>query len=223
MSKPFSQTEENYLKAIYKISEGEGKPASTNAISAEMLTSAASVTDMIQRLSSKDLIHYEKYKGVTLTPEGLEQAKVLIRKHRLWEVFLVEKLHFTWDTVHEIAEQLEHIHSDELVERLDEFLGFPRFDPHGDPIPDAEGKFSAHQRILLSELKAEQSGVVVGVQEHSPAFLQHLDKTGLILGAEVQVLEIFEFDNSLKVLLHGDKEMTISKQVSQNLFVKKTK
>ncbi|MEZ4950443.1 MAG: metal-dependent transcriptional regulator [Saprospiraceae bacterium] len=118
----FTQTEENYLKAIFKLSEHEGKPVSTNSISGELNTSAASVTDMVQRLSSKEMIHYEKYKGVTLTKPGLKHAKALVRKHRLWEVFLVEKLQFTWDEVHDIAEQLEHIQSDELVERLDAFL-----------------------------------------------------------------------------------------------------
>ena len=129
-----SHTEENYLKAIFKISERDGKPASTNAISSEMNTSAASVTDMIKRLSDKTLIHYERYRGVTLTKRGEQIATHLIRKHRLWEVFLVDKLHFSWDEVHEIAEQLEHIKSQRLVERLDEYLAFPKFDPHGDPL-----------------------------------------------------------------------------------------
>jgi DtxR family Mn-dependent transcriptional regulator len=147
-----SQTEENYLKAIFKISEQQDAPASTNAISQAIRISAASVTDMLKRLAEKDLIHYEKYKGVILTPAGNRLATRLIRKHRLWEVFLVEKLHFSWDKVHEIAEQLEHIRSPELVERLDQFLGNPKYDPHGDPIPDAEGKFTHRQQVSLDEL-----------------------------------------------------------------------
>jgi DtxR family Mn-dependent transcriptional regulator len=218
----FTQTEENYLKAIFKLSEQDGKPVSTNSISGELNTSAASVTDMIQRLSSKEMIHYEKYKGVTLTKPGLKHAKALVRKHRLWEVFLVEKLQFTWDEVHDIAEQLEHIQSDELVERLDTFLDHPRFDPHGDPIPDAEGKFTVTHRVPLADLKIGDKGVVVGVQEHSPSFLQHLDKLGLVLGAEVEILEVFEFDASQVIRLNGKSEFSISKQVNKNIFLKKS-
>ena len=205
-----SYTEENYLKAIFKISEKEGKAASTNAISGEMQTSAASVTDMIKRLSEKELINYERYKGVTLTPSGNKLATSLIRKHRLWEVFLVEKLGFSWDEVHEIAEQLEHIQSIELVKRLDEFLGHPRFDPHGDPIPDADGNFAFRKQVPLNDLKPSESGVIVGVQDHSTSFLQYLDRLSLVLGTEVKVLEKFEYDESMKILLN-QKEMILSK------------
>ena len=215
-----SHTEENYLKAIYKISEKEGKPASTNAIASEMQTSAASVTDMIKRLSEKGLINYERYKGVTLTSEGNKFATTLIRKHRLWEVFLVDKLDFSWDKVHDIAEQLEHIQSEELVERLDEFLGNPSFDPHGDPIPDAEGNFAFRKQVPLNELSIGESGIVVGVQNHSTPFLQYLDRLSLVLGTEVTVLEKFEYDESIKINLKG-KEMILSKKVNQNLFIQK--
>ena len=215
-----SYTEENYLKAIFKISEKEGKAASTNAMSGEMQTSAASVTDMIKRLSEKELINYERYKGVTLTPSGNKLATSLIRKHRLWEVFLVEKLGFSWDEVHEIAEQLEHIQSIELVKRLDEFLGHPRFDPHGDPIPDADGNFAFRKQVPLNDLKPSESGVIVGVQDHSTSFLQYLDRLSLVLGTEVKVLEKFEYDESMKILLNN-KEMILSKKVNQNLFIQK--
>ena len=217
----FTQTEENYLKAIYKLSEQEDKPVSTNAISGELQTSAASVTDMVQRLSGKDMIHYEKYKGVTLTPKGMQHAKGLVRKHRLWEVFLVDKLNFTWDAVHEIAEQLEHIQSAELVERLDAFLDFPRFDPHGDPIPDADGKFLATQRVLLSELEEGDKGTVVGVVEDSSTFLQHLDRLGLVLGAKVKIEDVFEFDGSMQIKLNEQKTLSVSKQVHKNIYIKK--
>jgi DtxR family Mn-dependent transcriptional regulator len=220
MSK-LSHTEENYLKAIFKISEREEKPASTNAISMEIQTSAASVTDMVNRLSKKKLIHYEKYKGVRLTETGNDIAKHLIRKHRLWEVFLVDKLHFSWDEVHEIAEQLEHIRSKELVERLDQFLGQPKFDPHGDPIPDAEGNFAFRKQVQLSELAEGELGIVLGVQDHSPTFLQYLDRMGLILGTSVEIIERFEYDESVKVLLNKEKEILISSKVSQNLFVQR--
>jgi len=214
-----SQTEENYLKAIFKICEKTDKSASTNAIAAEMETSAASVTDMVKRLSEKDLIDYQKYKGVTLSAEGNKIATNLIRKHRLWEVFLVEKLNFSWDEVHEIAEQLEHIQSPELVTRLDNFLGNPKFDPHGDPIPDEDGNFTFRKQIQLSKLAVGTTGVVVGVQEHSTPFLQYLDKVGLGLGAEIEVIEKFEFDESLKIKLNNSSDIILSHKVSQNLFI----
>ncbi|TXB61442.1 metal-dependent transcriptional regulator [Phaeodactylibacter luteus] len=216
-----SHTEENYLKAIFKISEKKGKAASTNAISSEMKTSAASVTDMVKRLSEKELIHYERYKGVTLTRHGLRIATHLIRKHRLWEVFLVDKLSFNWDEVHEIAEQLEHIKSPELVERLDEYLGTPKFDPHGDPIPDKEGNFAERKQVLLADMKAGETGIVVGVQDHTTAFLQYLDRMQLVLGTSLQVLECFDYDESLKIRIGNGREETLSKKVSQNLFVQK--
>lgn len=216
-----SHTEENYLKAIFKISERNGKPASTNAISKVMKTSAASVTDMVKRLSEKDLIHYERYRGAALTDEGARVATHLIRKHRLWESFLVDHLHFTWDEVHEIAEQLEHIKSPTLVERLDEFLGFPKFDPHGDPIPDAAGNFTFRKQALLSDLKEGESGVVVGVQDHSTAFLQYLDRMELVLGTSIEVLECFNYDESVKVRIAKEREQLLSKKVSQHLFVQR--
>ncbi|MBK7872574.1 MAG: metal-dependent transcriptional regulator [Saprospiraceae bacterium] len=218
---PISHTEENYLKAIFKIAEREGTPVNTNAISSEMNTKAASVTDMLKRLSEKELIHYEKYKGVTLTSTGNKIATHLIRKHRLWEVFLVEKLHFSWDEVHDMAEQLEHIHSPALVERLDEFLGCPKFDPHGDPIPDAEGNFTFRKQVPLLELEIGAKGVVVGVHDHSTTFLQYLDRLELVLGVEVQLLERFDYDESVKIVLNGEKEQILSKKVAQNLFIQK--
>ncbi|NBC09493.1 MAG: metal-dependent transcriptional regulator [Bacteroidetes bacterium] len=216
-----SHTEENYLKAVFKISERKGKPASTNAISQAMDTSAASVTDMVKRLSEKGLIHYERYRGAALTEEGARIATHLVRKHRLWESFLVDHLHFTWDEVHEIAEQLEHIKSPTLVERLDEFLGFPKFDPHGDPIPDAEGNFTFRKQALLSDLKENERGIVVGVQDHSTAFLQYLDRMELVLGTEIEVLERFDYDESVKVRIAEEREQILSKKVSQHLFVQR--
>lgn len=217
-----SHTEENYLKAIFKISEKSGLNASTNAIAKAMDTSAASVTDMLNRLSKKSLINYEKYKGVTLTTDGHSIATTLIRKHRLWEVFLVEKLNFSWDEVHEIAEQLEHIKSEELVLRLDDFLDNPKYDPHGDPIPDEDGNFTFRKQVPLSELKPGEEGVIVGVQDHSPQFLQYLDKMKLILGVTVSVVERYEYDESLKVKVNNrGKQFSLSKKVSQNLFIQK--
>ena len=219
--KKISSTEENYLKSIFKVCEKGGKAASTNAISSDLKTSAASVTDMLKRLSEKGLINYEKYKGVTLTKEGNQIATLLIRKHRLWEVFLVDKLNFSWDKVHEIAEQLEHIKSKDLVQRLDAFLNHPKFDPHGDPIPDADGNFTFRKQVLLSALEPDQKGIIVGVYDHSPSFLQYLEKMDLILGAHIQILEKFEYDESMRILIEQAKEKTISKKVCQNLFIEK--
>lgn len=216
-----SHTEENYLKAIFKISERDGESVSNNSISLEMQTSAASVTDMIGRLSKKGLVNYQKHRGVSLTDEGRQVATHLVRKHRLWEAFLVEKLSFNWDEVHEIAEQLEHIRSRVLVERLDEFLGFPRFDPHGDPIPDADGNFAVRKQVPLSELTIGDEAIVVGVQDHASSFLQYLDRINLGLGARVKMLEHFEYDESVKIRQTPDGELVLSKKVSQNLFVQK--
>ena len=214
-----SSTEENYLKAIFKISEKEGAPVSTNSISGKMSTSAASVSDMIKRLADKDLVLYEKWKGVRLTDSGRKIATSLIRKHRIWEVFLVDKLSFAWDEVHPLAEELEHIHSDKLINSLDEFLGFPKFDPHGDPIPDKDGNFTFRQQVILSDFEGSQA-VIVGVQEHSKAFLNYLDRLKLKLGTAIEVLEIIEYDGSVRIKIDGGEEQIISNKVAQNLFVR---
>lgn len=215
-----THAEENYLKAIFKISEKEARAASTNAIAGEMQTTAASVTDMLKRLAEKSLIDYEKYRGVELTPSGNRLATALIRKHRLWEVFLVDKLGFAWDEVHDLAEQLEHVEGNNLVDRLDTFLGYPKFDPHGDPIPDAQGRWAFRPQALLSTLKPGDHGVVTGVEDHSPAFLQYLDQLGLTLGAGLELIERFAYDQSVKVRTPGGQEVTLSEKVAQNLYVK---
>jgi DtxR family transcriptional regulator, Mn-dependent transcriptional regulator len=215
-----TQAEENYLKTIYKLAEAEAKAVNTNAIAAQMNTAAASVTDMLKRLADKGLIHYEKYRGVTLSENGGRLATKLVRKHRLWEVFLVEWLHFAWDEVHDLAEQLEHIQSDELIHRLDIFLNYPKFDPHGDPIPDADGNFTFRKQLLISQIEAENGGVVVGVNEHTPAFLQYLDKLGIGIGTRIDVEEVFEFDGSRKVVLNMEKELLLSGKVCENVFLK---
>ena len=214
-----TSAEENYLKAIFKIAEKDPGPVLTNALAAEMGTSAASATDMLKRLSDKQLVAYEKYRGVTLSETGSRLATVLIRKHRLWEVFLVDKLGFAWDEVHEFAEQLEHIQGDVLTERLDEFLGHPRFDPHGDPIPDAQGHWVRRPQTRLLTLKPGQRGIVTGVDDHSPAFLQYLAELGLSLGAELEVLGRTAYDQSARVRI-GDRETVLSEKVGQNLFVR---
>ncbi|MBL7808394.1 MAG: metal-dependent transcriptional regulator [Saprospiraceae bacterium] len=214
-----TSAEENYLKAIFKISEKEPGPVLTNALAAAMGTSAASATDMLKRLSDKQLVAYEKYRGVTLTPEGDRLATSLIRKHRLWEVFLVDKLGFAWDEVHDFAEQLEHVQGDNLTDRLDEYLNHPRFDPHGDPIPDAQGRWIRRPQVRLTTLTPGQKGIVTGVDDHTSPFLQYLDELGIALGVAIELLDRTAYDQSSKVRIAG-KEYTLSEKASQNLFLR---
>lgn len=214
-----SSTEENYIKAIFHLGEDGDESISTNEIAKNVNATAASVTDMIKKLKQKKLVTYEKYHGVRLTCEGEKIAKGVVRKHRLWEVFLVEKLGYSWDKIHDIAEQLEHIHSAELIDKLDKFLGFPKVDPHGDPIPDASGNIQQLRQILLSKMKKGEKGKVVGVKDSSSKFLQYLDAQQIHLGSEIEVTDIIEFDGSLSILLDKKKKATISKMAAQNIFV----
>lgn len=214
-----TKAEENYIKAIYKIADRDRRAVATNAIAGQMHTSAASVTDMVKRLSEKKLVNYEKYHGVTLTDSGRTLATDLVRKHRLWEVFLVEKLQFKWNEVHDIAEELEHLDSTELINRLDAFLDFPRFDPHGDPIPSSEGKFTLRNQIILAEVQTGITATVVGVREHDDNFLTHLDELGLSISRHVEVLEKYTYDDSMRINVEGTQR-TISSKVSRNIYVK---
>ncbi len=212
-------SEENYLKTIYHIISSTGTEVSTNAIAEKMETKASSVTDMLKKLAEKELISYKKYKGVLLTEKGSLLAKMIVRKHRLWEVFLVDKLNFPWDEVHDIAEQLEHIKSEKLINKLDDFLGNPTEDPHGDPIPDAAGKIIKIEKVLLSELKENQTGICVGVKDSSAEFLKYLDKNQITLGSEIEVVSKEEFDLSLQLKVK-DSTVTISNSIANNLYVK---
>ncbi|MCV9932411.1 metal-dependent transcriptional regulator [Flavobacterium sp. LS1R47] len=212
-------SEENYLKAIYHLTTSSEAEVSTNAIAEMMETKASSVTDMLKKLSEKDLINYKKYQGVSLTENGKLAAKMIVRKHRLWEVFLVDKLDFSWDEVHDIAEQLEHIKSEQLINKLDDFLGNPTEDPHGDPIPDAQGRIIKVEKQLLSELNEKQVGICVGVKDTSSEFLQYLDKQGIALGSKIECLSKESFDLSLKIKVN-ERELTISSKIASNLFVK---
>ncbi len=217
-----SFTEENYLKAIFKLMEKSGtKAISTNAIAEKVNTKAATVTDMLKKLSGKKFINYQKYKGVTLTPTGKHAALSIIRKHRLWEVFLVDKLKFKWDEVHAMAEQLEHINSDELINRLDLFLGKPKTDPHGDPIPDIKGVIHASKSTLLSNCSLNKNLVMTGVVDHSPAFLQYLDKMNISLGDEISILNMIDFDRSFEISINRKKNIHISNDVAKNILVSK--
>ena len=212
-------SEENYLKAIYHLTASLETEVSTNAIAEMMETKASSVTDMLKKLSEKDLVNYKKYQGVSLTENGKLSAKMIVRKHRLWEVFLVEKLNFSWDEVHDIAEQLEHIKSEQLINRLDDFLGNPTEDPHGDPIPDENGRIIKIEKYLLSELTENQIGVCVGVKDTSSEFLKYLDKQGIALGSKIEFLSRETFDLSVRIKIDS-KELSISNKIASNLFVK---
>lgn len=216
----YSFTEENYLKAIYKLSEQDHSHVSTNAIADVLETKAASVTDMIKKLSDKKLLKYEKYRGVSLTEKGRMVAIGTVRKHRLWEVFLFEKLQFGWDEVHDIAEQLEHIRSEALTDKLDDFLGNPTHDPHGDPIPSRTGEIKQSNFTLLADAPAGKSMVMSGVADHSAVFLQHLNKIQIGLGCKMEVLERNEYDGSMEVKLSNKNRLHLSKEVSKNILVK---
>ncbi|MBA3665964.1 MAG: metal-dependent transcriptional regulator [Bacteroidetes bacterium] len=216
----FSVTEENYLKAIYMLRENnDGGGVGTNELSQQLQNKAASVTDMLKRLAEKKLINYQKYKGVVLTSRGEKLAIKIIRKHRLWETFLVEKLSFKWDEVHEIAEQLEHIQSDELINRLENFIGNPRFDPHGDPIPDSKGQFNFLKSKPLSQFNQKGNYLLTGVSEHSKSFLQHLTSVGLKIGDSIKVDELNAFDNSYKVTINKKNIQFFSNKVASHILV----
>lgn len=214
-----SKSEENYLKAIFHLSASIEKGVSTNAIAQRLETKASSVTDMVKKLADKDYVVYIKYQGVTLTKEGEKIAANVIRKHRLWEVFLVDKLNFNWDEVHEVAEQLEHIHSKKLIDELDAFLGHPKRDPHGDPIPEKDGTINYLDKSILAAAAVNQTTVCVGVKDTSSEFLRYLDKLGIALGEEILVMGIEPFDNSMRIKIKNEERM-ISHQIANNIFIK---
>lgn len=214
-----SFTEENYLKAIFKLEQSKNATVSNSDLSKELGIQSASVTDMLKKMAKKKFIHYEKSKGANLTEKGKQVAISIIRKHRLWELFLVEKLQFGWEEVHEIAEQLEHIHSEELINRLDSYLGHPKADPHGDPIPNSNGVFAKGKSLLLSEMKESSQGKFTGVVDHSPSFLSFLNKIGLNLGDSIKIKSIEEFDNSYTLQLKGKIELTVSNKVANSILI----
>ncbi|WP_452230689.1 metal-dependent transcriptional regulator [Lacinutrix sp. MEBiC02404] len=213
-------TEENYIKAIYHLGSTGDKTVNTNAIATALETKASSVTDMIKKLSEKGYADYKKYQGVTLTDGGRRVALNIIRKHRLWEVFLVEKLNFSWDEVHEVAEHLEHIKSEKLIEELDLFLGSPSHDPHGDPIPDKEGNFKHIEKIVLAKAEIGAVYKCVGVDDTSSEFLKYLDSNNIALGTIITIQHKEPYDNSVKIAF-DEKEMVVSQNVAKNIYLKK--
>ena len=215
-----SFTEENHLKAIFHLSIDEKIGVSTNAIAQNINTKAPSVTDMLKKLCDKRLVTYKKYQGAALTELGRKTALNIIRKHRLWEVFLVEKLNFNWSEVHEVAEQLEHIKSKKLTNELDKFLGYPTKDPHGDPIPNTAGFIKYTTKLLLSDLKIGDKGTFVGVKDSSSAFLKFLDKRKIALGSNIKIIHIEDFDDSLHIGM-DETNLTISMKSANNIYVTK--
>ncbi|RYE18724.1 MAG: metal-dependent transcriptional regulator [Sphingobacteriaceae bacterium] len=214
-----SFTEENYLKAIFHLAADDLQPVNTNQIAAALQTKAASVTDMLKKLSVKNMVEYERYQGVSLTEKGKSIALRIIRKHRLWELFLVEKLNFRWDEVHELAEQLEHIQSVKLINKLDEFLGFPQNDPHGDPIPDDQGTIKFCDFKPVTDLNIGQYGTIAGVKDHSPLFLQYLEKMDLMIGKKIQVKEVIEYDETVIIQTENHQKINISKTAAKNILI----
>lgn len=215
----FSTSEENYIKAIYHLQHSSNL-VTTNELAFVLKTKAASVTDMLKKLKGKKMLHYEPYQGFTLSNEGRKVALGIVRKHRLWEYFLVHKLNFGWDEVHAIAEELEHIHSALLIEKLDAYLSYPRFDPHGDPIPDINGKMETTKQISLTELKLNQKAEVSAVGSQSTELLELLRHKNIGIGTVVEVIRKFSFDNSVEITIKKNIPFSISHTLAQTLFVK---
>ena len=215
-----TNSEENYLKEIYNLEEYFNTEINTNLIAEKINAKASSVTDMLKKLAQKDLLIYQKYKGVKLNVNGKKKALSVIRKHRLWETFLVEKLDFNWDEIHEIAEELEHIQSEKLTNHLDAFLNFPVVDPHGHPIPNKNGEFTKMETSCLSNLDVNQEGILVGVKNSSDTFLRFLSNKNITIGCKIKVVHKEEFDNSLSINI-GNSQFNISENVANNLYLKK--
>lgn len=212
-------TEENYLKAIYQLAQSESGKIPNFSIAQNLEINPATVTEMLKKLADKKWIDYSRTGGATLTKEGGLLALKVIRKHRLWETFLVKTMGFTWDEVHEVAEQLEHIQSEKLLDRLDRFLGYPKFDPHGDPIPNSMGEIPVMHAKLLSECRVGEVRTFVAVANHTQSFLQYLDKIGFQIQDTVEIEDVHEFDQSMNVLLNKEKKATFSASVAQSLLV----
>lgn len=214
----YSTSEENYIKAIFHLQK-DGT-VTTNELSAELQTRPASVTDMMKKLKTKKLVHYKAYRGFRLTAEGTRVALLIIRRHRLWEFFLAEKLKFNWDEVHEVAEDLEHVSSKKLIDKLDEFLDFPRFDPHGDPIPDSNGKIENTKQVCLIDVPINKPSVVGHVSDQSTEMLELLGHKKIGIGTRLEVKKKFSFDQSMEIKVRQQPPTHISWDLAKNIFVK---
>jgi len=215
----YSTSEENYIKAIFHLQNADGT-VTTNELAAELKTKPASITDMMKKLKTKKLVHYQAYHGFRLSNEGRKVALLIIRRHRLWEFFLAEKLKFSWDEVHAVAEDLEHVSSKKLIDKLDEYLGFPRFDPHGDPIPDSSGKLETSKQVCLQDLPLNKMAIVSHVSDQSNEMLDLLGHKKIGIGTKLEVKRKFNFDNSLEIKIRQQPSINISQQLSKNIFAK---
>lgn len=214
----YTTSEENYLKTIYHLQEIEGT-VSTNALAEKLKAKPASITDMMKKLNAKKLLNYKPYYGFSLSNEGKKIAVAIVRRHRLWEYFLSEKLGFSWNEVHHLAEELEHVESKELINRLDAFLGFPPFDPHGDPIPDQKGKMQNVRKIQLPQFPLQQTAEVVQVTNQSPEMLELLHHKNIGIGTQLEVKRHFQFDGSIEIKVRNTL-LNISAQVAENIYVR---
>lgn len=215
----YSHAEENYLKTIYHLQQA-ASIVTTNDLAAALNTSPASITDMLKKLSRKKLVQYKAYYGCTLTPSGITAAIGIVRRHRLWEYFLYQKLGFSWEEVHEVAEELEHISNQKLIDKLDEFLGFPSADPHGDPIPDAKGKMVQHSRMLLTDLPEKKTATVTQIGNQSPQVLEMLGNKNITIGTKIQVIKKYPFDHSMEVKTDNKHQLHLTRELSQNIYIK---
>lgn len=214
-----SRTEENYLKGLLHstiLSSKQG--VGTNELALLLNVKPATVTDMLKKLKEKELVEYEKYGKISLTNEGRKRGMEVIRKHRLWETFLYEKLDFSWDEVHDVAEQLEHIQSAKLVDSIDKLLDYPKFDPHGDAIPTKDGEISIPFSRVLSEVNLLEEGKIIAVKDNSSAFLQYADKIGITIGQKVKITHREEFDQLLTIEIENDQKI-VSEKFAENIFV----
>ena len=214
----FSTSEENYLKTIFHLQTKEDN-VSTNELAEKLQAKPASITDMMKKLKTRKLVNYQPYQGFRLTPDGKKVALSIIRRHRLWEYFLAEKLKFNWDEVHEIAEQMEHVSSKKLIDKLDEYLGYPKFDPHGDPIPDTNGKMETGKQVNLSDLPVDKPAKVCFIANQTELLMEHLNEKKMNIGVSIAVKRKFSYDDSLEIKL-DNKVLTISDQLAKNIFVR---
>lgn len=215
----FSASEENYVKTIYHLQRRDDT-VTTNELAARLQTKPASITEMMKKLKVKKLVNYQPYQGFKLTAEGNKIALGIIRRHRLWEYFLAEKLKFNWDEVHDIAEDMEHVSSKKLIDKLDEFLGYPKFDPHGDPIPDAHGKLEAGKKICLADLQINKQAIISQVTNPSAELVELLKHQGISMGTKLEVKRRFDFDKSIEIKVSKLPVIIISEQLAKNIYVK---
>ena len=213
-----SVAEENYIKSIYHLQQHVVN-VTTNLLAEHIKTKPASVTDMLKKLQLKNLINYNPYKGFRLSRDGSKAALSIIRRHRLWEYFLVNRLQFSWEEIHEVAEQLEHVSNKKLIDKLDAFLDFPKFDPHGEPIPDSNGKLNEQQQIPLNDLPVNKLAVITSVQDQSAELLTYLSSRNINIGTKLEVKRKLGFDNSLEIKIKNKQSIHVSEQVAGAICV----